>query len=222
MLQRPALTTGEDCAVDALGKLRFAENQTAPCAPQSFVCRGSNDVSKLEWRRMVASRYKSCDMCHIHQHIALVSCLPFIAVDNISEGVKVQGTAICRSPNDYKLWIELIKLVNKIVCINPPGFVCSIVDEVKNLTTDIHRRAVGQMPAVIKAHRKDGISGFQYGQICRNICVRAAVRLHIDMIVSLEHLLPHFAAVFLQLIYILASAIISASVAGVMHGGVSF
>ena len=89
------------------------------------------------------------------------------------------------------------------------------------LSADVHRRAVGQMSAVVQIHGQNGVAGRQQAHIGGDIGGRAAVRLDVDMVIGPEDLAPHVAAVFLQLVHVFAPAVIPAPAPGGPDRGVS-
>ena len=78
-----------------------------------------------------------------------------------------------------------------------------------------------QVAAVIERHGEDRVARLQYAHIRREIRVRAAVRLDVHMVVGMEYLFPHRAAVFLEVVDDLAAAVVAAFIAGNTLGGIA-
>ena len=73
------------------------------------------------------------------------------------------------------------------------------------------------MAAIIQTQGKDRISRLQNRLVRREIRLRTTVRLYIDVVVGVEYLSPHITAIFLELIYKLCSAIVTARITGGTH-----
>ena len=64
------------------------------------------------------------------------------------------------------------------------------------------------MAAVVQVHGQNGVPRLQHRLVGRQIGLGAAVGLHVDVVVGLKHLLPLGAAVLLNSIHHLATAVI--------------
>ena len=93
--------------------------------------------------------------------------------------------------------------------------------EIVQLAGKVHRRAVGQVSAVGKAHGQHRVAGLQQRHVRRQIGRRAAVGLDIHMVVGGKDLLPLGDAVLLQLVHHMAAAVVAALIAHGPVGGIA-
>ena len=57
----------------------------------------------------------------------------------------------------------------------------AVMDEFINFSRSVHRRTVGQVPAVRQVHREDGVAGRGEGQISRLVGLRTGVGLDVGV-----------------------------------------
>ena len=164
---------------------------------------------------MVPGGHKPCDVGHVHHEIR--PRLP----GGVGKGREVDGAAVGRGPGQNQLGAALPGLPADVLIVNEAVFVHLVELHVEQLAAEIHRGAVGQVTAVVEAHGQNGVAGLQHAHIGGQVGGGAAVGLDIDVIVRLKDGLPLAAAVFLQLIHILAAAVEPAPVAGGTLGGIA-
>ena len=215
VLQCAALDSGKNGAVHLLGKLRPAEDQAAPCAPQGLVGGGGNDVRQAEGGGMVPGRHQPGNVGHIHHEI----CTDFLC--SSCKGPKVNDAAISGCAGQNQLRPVRGCFSSHVVVVDEAPVVHTVEHHVVQLAAEIHRGTVGQVAAVVQAHGQDGIPRLQHAHIGGKVGGGAAMGLDIDVIIRPEYLLPHAAAVFLQLVHAAAATVVPAPVAGAMPGGIA-
>ena len=191
VLERPALRAGEHGTVHLLRKLRLTEDHAAARPAQRFVRRGRDDVGETERRRVIPCRDETRDVRHIHHKVCAH------AFGDVREAREIDDAAVRRSARENELRLIFGGLLLHVRKVDEALRVHVVEFHIEELAAEIDGRAVRQVAAVIERHGEDRVARLQYAHIRREIRVRAAVRLDVHMVVGMEHLFPHGAAVFL-------------------------
>ena len=159
VLQGAALHTGEHGAVHLLGKRRAAEDHASARPPQGLVGGGGDDIRQTEGAGMLPRRHQTGDVGHVHHEIR-----PRLLRGGGKAG-KVDGTAVRRRAGNDELGPQRKRHTLHAVVVDKTVAVHVVEMEVVQLAGEVHRRAVGQMSAVGKAHGQHRIAGLQQRHI---------------------------------------------------------
>ena len=153
---------------------------------------------------MLASRHESGDMGHVHHQFGAHFICDF------PELGKVDCPAVSRRPCDYDPGAVFLRQTLNFVIVDKLQLaVDSVWNEVVYLRREVHRAAVGQMSAVIKAETHHRVSGLQRGEVGGHVSLSATVRLNVGVI-CLKQLLGPLDGDLLGNVDELAPAVIAA------------
>lgn len=171
--ERAALIAGEYRFVYCGRKLLGREDKTAPRPPEGLVSGGGDDIGIGHGRGMQPRRHKTCDMSHIHHEVcAYLLC-------ERPDALKINYPRVGGGARHDELRLYFPCLALKAVVINEAVGVNAVGHEFIELAAGIDGRAVGQMPAVGKAHAHHRVARLKYSRVRRHICLSARVGLHI-------------------------------------------
>ena len=121
--------------------------------------------AKKEGRKIyhVAKREKDGNVGHIHHEIR--PCL----LRGGGKAGKIDGAAVRRRAGDDELGTQCKHHALHAVVVDEAIAVYVVEMEIVQLAGEVHWRAVGQMPAVGKAHGQHRIAGLQQRHIRRHI-----------------------------------------------------
>ena len=180
MHQRTSLASREHCfiEIELFVHLFTAHDHASPWTAQRLVGRCRRHMCIGNRTRMQTCRNKSGNMRNIHHKISAD------LICDLAESLKIDRPRIsaCSRYDQFRL-IFLCDLFHFIV-IDHAVFIHTVKTNLKIFPRQIHRRSVGQMSAVIQIHPHDLISRFQHRKHRRHICLRAGMRLHIDILAA--------------------------------------
>ena len=200
--ERAALSAGEDGLVDGFRQTLPAEDHAAPGTPQGFVGGGGDHVGIGDGRGVYPRCHQTGDVCHIHHQIGarLVGDLPAAGeVDDAGIGAGAHHDQLgVAFQCDFLHGIIVDALGHRIHAVG---------HDMKILAGNVHRGAVGQMPALGQIHAHHRVSGIQQRKKHRQIGVGAGMGLHIGVL-GAEQLHRPLPGDILHHIHILAAAVI--------------
>ena len=164
---------------------------------------------------MISCRDETRDVRHIHHKVCAH------AFGDVREAREIDDAAVRRSARENELRLIFGGLLLHVRKVDEALRVHVVEFHIEELAAEIDGRAVRQVAAVIERHGEDRVARLQYAHIRREIRVRTAVRLDVHMVVGMEHLFPHGAAVFLKVVHDLAAAVVAAAVSGNALGGIA-
>ncbi len=177
VLQRPALGAGENGLVDGLRVLLPAQDHAAPGTPQGLVGGGGHEIRIGHGAGMLSRRHQPGDVGHVHhqQRASLIGDLPQLR--------EVDGPGIGAGAGHQDLRPAFQGDPPDLLIVDHLGLrVHPVRHEVEVGAAHVHRAAMGQMPAVGKAHAHDGVPGLRHGEIHRHVGLGAAVGLHVGVL----------------------------------------
>ena len=113
--ERAALGSGESDAVEFLGVLRLAEDESAARAAQSLVRGGGNEIGVRQRAGMHSGGDQAGDVGHVHEeNRANRFC-------DLAEALKIEDARIGAGPGDKHLGLVLVRELFHLVVINRLG-----------------------------------------------------------------------------------------------------
>src|SRR5262249_50386067 len=143
--ERATLEARESELVEFLGELRFAEDQAAARATQSFVRGGADEISVAHGAWVNASGDEPRDVSHVHEK----DC-PVIA-RGLGDAGKIDNAGIGACPGDNHSRLVLGGEAGDFVVVNLFGVLAyAVSDELVHAAGEIERMAVCKMAAMRK------------------------------------------------------------------------
>ena len=122
---------------------------------------------------------------------------------------KVDSPGIRRVPGHDDLGLALKGQPLHLVVVHALRlFVHAVGREVVELAGEVHRAAVGQVPALVQPHAQHRVSRLQHGEVCRHVGLRPAVGLHVDVLRPEQRASP-VDSQLLGDVHVLAAAVVS-------------
>ena len=150
---------------------------------------------------MQPRRHKTCDMSHIHHEVcAYLLC-------ERPDALKINYPRVGGGARHDELRLYFPCLALKAVVINEAVGVNAVGHEFIELAAGIDGRAVGQVPAVGKAHAHHRVARLKYRRVRLHICLSARVGLHIRRLCA-EKLLGALYRDILHNVHAFAAAVI--------------
>ena len=203
MLQRAALGAGEHGRIDALCKNGIVgQDQTAAGATQGLVGGGGNNISIRHRTLVIAACHQTGNVGHIHHQICT------IAVGDLSDLLKIDGTGICRRTGHDQLGAHLLNLLFQLSIVDHAIGIDTVRDKVIVLAGHVYRRTVGQMAALRQVHAHDSIAQIQQSKINCQIGLCTGVGLNIGIFCA-EQLAGTLDGNVLHLVHIDTAAIVA-------------
>lgn len=113
-------------------------------------------------------------MCHIDKQIGVR------LVRNLPQARKINDSRISGCAGEDHARFALHRKTFHFIIINRFGFRGNTVgNDIEQLAGEVHRMSVGQMPAVVKTHGKNRVSGIEQGEVNRHVRLASGVRLDI-------------------------------------------
>ena len=173
----PPWTAGKNGRIDRLGEFFLAKHDAAARAAQTLVRRRGDEVRMRHRARMFAGRDESGDVRHVDEEERVDR------IGDLPKARKIEKARISRSARGDHRRAHLFGLFGERVVVDLLGlFAHAVVRHLVKFAGEICRMAVGQMTAVGEIHRQDAVARFDGGEIDRHVRLRAAVRLHVDVL----------------------------------------
>ena len=174
MLQRAALSAGENTGVQFLGKLLTGQDQAATGATKGLMGRSCDNVCIGHGAHMGATGNQAGDMGHIY-HKDSTNLMGYV-----SKNLKIDSSGISRSTGNQKLGAALFCHITDFVIVNQTGLVVDIIGyHIIVLAGQVCGAAMGQMTTVGKAHAHHCITGLQQSYLHSHIGLSAGVGLYV-------------------------------------------
>ena len=147
-----------------------------------------------------AARDKAGDVRDVRQQKCTVR------MGDVRHAFEVDDTGIGRGPDRNQLRFFPRRHFGDFVVIDITVFADTVVNDIVELSGEIHRGAVRQMTAVSEIHRQNLIARLQCGKINRHIGLRTGMRLNVGMF-GAEELLRAIDGQLLNLVHPFATAV---------------
>ena len=149
VLQRAALNSGENCAVDLLRKLRLAEDKAAARPAKRLMRGSSNHIREPEGGRMLFCGHEAGNVCHVHHQV----CAHFIR--DFTELFEVNDTTVgARSgKNDFRMIGQ--RLLLDVLHVNETVLVDPIENHIVHHAAEVARSPMREVASVVQLHGED-------------------------------------------------------------------
>ena len=204
MHERTALQPGEHRLVNLLRDfLVVGEDETAARTAQGLVAGGGHDVGMWEGARVHPGGHQARNVGHVHHEVR-----PHRMGDG-AHALEVDDARIRRRTADDEGRMQLIGHTLELVIVNALGLgIQRIRMEVVDKPREVHRRAMGQVPALLKRHAEHGVARLDKGLIRCGIRGGTGMRLDIGILAT-ENLLRALASELLDDVDLLAAAVVA-------------
>ena len=162
-----------------------------------------DEVGVRHRRRVGAARDQAGEVRHVDKqqraHVA----------GDVLEGGEVEEARVRAVAGDDQRRGHLVGARAHLVVVDAAVGVADRVRlEVVELAAEVHRRAVGEVAALVERHAEHGVAGLEHAGVHRHVGLRAGVRLHVG-VVGAEELLAAVARQVLDLVDHLAAAVVA-------------
>ena len=203
MHERTALNAGENLAVQGFAHVFGRKNHAATGAAQGFVRGCGGDVGVRKRALVQAGGHKTGDMGHVHHQLGANF------VGDFAEAGKVDGAGVGAGTGNDGGGLVLAGEGGHFVIVDAASFALHTVrNNVEQAAREVHRAAVGKMPAVRKIHAQNGVAGLHEGKVGGHVGLRTRVRLHVGVF-AVKQLLGAVLSQGFGYVHIFATAVIA-------------
>ena len=177
MHQRAALLAGEHARVQGLGVGGLAHHHSAARSPQGLVGRGGREIRQSHGRGIDARR----DEARIMRDVGSEQGADLVG-DRL-QARPVDDARVVRGAHEDDLRLALAGVPRRLIVVDQLVVLAHVDgDDLVVLPGEVHRVAVGEVPAVgeVEAHHR--VAGLQHAQVHRHVRLRAGVGLDVDVL----------------------------------------
>ncbi len=186
VLKRSALRAGEHGRIDFLRKrffavrieavFRFAQDHGAARATKRFVRRGRDDVGVGDRVGVEFGGDESRDMRHVDHEIRANLVRDFRKRREV-ELARIRA----ESRDDHARFVFARERAHFVHVHKMVGFAHAIRDDLEPLAAKVHRRAMREVSAMREVHGEDRVARVAKREICREVRLRAGMRLDVGV-----------------------------------------
>ena len=148
-----------------------------PRAAQGFVRGGGDEVRIGNRVRMLSAGHQARDVGHVHEQVGAAG------LGDLAHAFKVDRAGIGAGSSRDHLRLHFQGQFFQRVIVDGFRFLgYAVVNYVVQLAGEVRAVAVGEVAAVGKVHRKNGVAGLQYGEVNGHVGLGAGVGLHVGMV----------------------------------------
>ena len=175
--ERAALDTGEHLAVDLLGILFLAENESGAGAAQALVRGGGDEVGVGNGIGMRASRDETRDVSHVDEEESPDG------IGDLAESREVDLARVGGSAGGDHLRFDLLGLFSEGVVVDAAvGQGDAVVGDFVEFAGEVGLVPVGEVASVREVHGEDAIAGLEDAEVDGHVGLAAAVGLDVGVV----------------------------------------